>query len=98
MVDRSEFTEGFQPVGQLRVRFTHALQRVGAGREAAIVIGAGYNGVDVAVHQLIGSGQHIDNRQTGLALSDPGLNIRIQCFVIDNGLAAGVTVNTWYNT
>ncbi len=61
VVDRRELAEGLEPVGELRVVLAHALQRVGAVREAAVRLRADDDGVDVRVEQRVAV-QHVEDR------------------------------------
>ena len=100
---RRELAERLDAVRELRVVQADALERVRAIRRrrswrtitdaapAAVLIRARDDRIDVAVHELAARSQHIEYRETRLALGNPGLDVRVRGFVVNDRLATTVT-------
>ncbi|MNZ14520.1 hypothetical protein D3C78_314460 [compost metagenome] len=85
---RGEIAKRLQAVGDGRVTFAEAFQRVGRGREAAIGVGPHDDGVGLTGDDLVAVG-HGNDRRAGLALADPGFLLRVARLVVDDRLASG---------
>ncbi|MNE02707.1 hypothetical protein D3C80_951890 [compost metagenome] len=85
---RGEITECFQSVGQRRVAFAHAFQRVSGTGEATVRVGPHDDGIGFAADDLVAV-DHGNDRFAGLAFGDPRFELRITGFVVDHGLAGG---------